>query len=382
MRDTAAEDRRPVSVHIRAEAGLLALGQTHVGVALNNSCHFYPLEGGGPPEEFEYMSTVGTVTMSAEWAAVLFEGRVQLHRVVGDPDGRHTRTFPDPEERDAVTAAHLTENFLIMGTAGGCVIYYALEDGGRPNEFRHGHGLRGLYPNPAGTRVVLMDDAGGCYLYNPVDLSMLEVPEFPKDTETVLWDRADGRVFVAAAAELTVTYSYTPAALRGPNVTRVAATPRPAGYSPMLLYDGRLTSQTASGGVVSAVLESHWALQPAPDRPVSDEEKLGQCLALGRMERAFAHASAAGTPGAWERLRRRALELLDVPLAVRVGRATADAAGVMALERLVLEEDRSLLAGHMAMHLGEYGLAQVTVLLLFLQNAHCAHFQHCNKGLC
>ena len=109
------------------------------------------------------------------------------------------------------------------------------------------------------------------------------------------------------------------------------------------------------------VLESHWAAIGAPGRPATDMEALGQCLALGRLGLAFEHASAADSPSAWARLRLRALEGLDVPLAIRVGRATRDAAGVAALERLVYEEDRGLLAGYVAVQLGEYGLAQVRV---------------------
>ena len=357
----AVEDRRAAGVQIRAEAALLALGRTHVCVALNNSCHFYPLEGGGEPEEVEYMSTVGAVAMNRDSAAVLFEGRVQLHRVVGDPDGRHTRTFPDPEDRDVVTAARLTEDFLILGTAGGCIAYHALADGGRPNEYRHSHGVRLLFPSPTGTRAVVVDDAGACYLYNPVDLSMLEVSDFPKDAEALLWDLADFRVFAAVGADTVVTYAHTPAGLRGPAVVRVGTTPRQSGYSPILLHDGRLTWQTPSGGVLPTVLESHWAAIGVPGRLVTAQEALGQCLALGRLDRAFEHARAADSPAAWARLRLRALEGLDVPLAIRVSRATRDAAGVAALEKLVYEEDRSLLAGYVAVQLGDYGLAQVRV---------------------
>ena len=356
----AVEDRRAAGVQIRAEAALLALGRTHVCVALNNSCHFYPLEGGGA-EEVEYMSTVGAVAMNRDSAAVLFEGRVQLHRVAGDPDGRHTRTFPDPDERDVVTAARLTEDFLILGTAGGCIAYHALADGGRPNEYRHGHGVRMLFPSPTGTRAVVLDDAGGCHLYNPVDLSMLEVSDFPKDIETVLWDLADVRVFAVVGADAVATYAHAPAGLRGAAVARVGTTARQSGYSPILLHDGRLTWQTPSGGIVPTVLESHWAAVGAPGRPATPIEALGQCLALGRLGRAFEHAAAADSPAAWARLRLRALEGLDVPLAIRVGRATRDAAEVAALEKLMYEEDRSLLAGYVAVQLGEYGLAQVRV---------------------
>jgi hypothetical protein len=88
---------------MRSEASIIALGKTHLGMGLNNVGLFYPCDGkaaaagggaaaaGPAPEEVEYVSTIRSLSMNQSMAAVLCEGRVQLHRVAGDADGRHTQ---------------------------------------------------------------------------------------------------------------------------------------------------------------------------------------------------------------------------------------------------------------------------------------------------
>ena len=56
------------------------------------------------------------------------------------------------------------------------------------NEFRHVVGIRGIYPDPTGTRVVLVDDKSDGLLYNPINDAILEVPNFSPSTNGVLWE--------------------------------------------------------------------------------------------------------------------------------------------------------------------------------------------------
>lgn len=56
------------------------------------------------------------------------------------------------------------------------------------NEFRHVVAIRGVYPDAAGTRVVLIDDKSDGLLYNPVNDATLEIPNFSPSTLGVLWE--------------------------------------------------------------------------------------------------------------------------------------------------------------------------------------------------
>ncbi len=62
----------------RSEASHLGLGRRHVAVAINNTCVFYPLAGGGggagaeaaAGAEVEYVSSVEALSLNSTFAAV------------------------------------------------------------------------------------------------------------------------------------------------------------------------------------------------------------------------------------------------------------------------------------------------------------------------
>lgn len=61
---------------------------------------------------------------------------------------------------------------------------------------------------------------------------------------------------------------------------------------------------------------------------------------------------------------RKAMEVLDVQMAVHVYRQLGDAGMVMGLERIAYVEDKNLLAGHVALLFGNYQTAQVRSCLV------------------
>lgn len=71
------------------EPGFLALGPYHLAAGMNNRVWFYDLTRPRPgPEkqpllirDREYLGAVVSMTMNAEYASVLYDGKVQLHMV-------------------------------------------------------------------------------------------------------------------------------------------------------------------------------------------------------------------------------------------------------------------------------------------------------------
>jgi len=63
-----------------------------------------------------------------------------------------------------------------------------------------------------------MDNTGHGYLFNPIDDSMLSLPNFSATTEHVLWDLDDPNVFVTVDKEKMKTYLYAGLSLQGPQI--------------------------------------------------------------------------------------------------------------------------------------------------------------------
>ena len=63
-----------------------------------------------------------------------------------------------------------------------------MEDWQVVNEFRHICGIRKIFADGSGTRLVFIDDKTDCYVYNPVNDNIVEVPEFSASTHGVLWE--------------------------------------------------------------------------------------------------------------------------------------------------------------------------------------------------
>ena len=97
--------------------------------------------------------------------------------------------------------------------AGG-LYYFYMEDWNFVNEFRHVVGIKKIFPDHSGTRVIFIDDKCDGYVYNPVSQSamvfhtktsadanfmlsvhwlqvndnLVEIPQFSATTRGALWE--------------------------------------------------------------------------------------------------------------------------------------------------------------------------------------------------
>jgi len=363
------------------EPAFVALGPKHCAVGMNNRVWFYSCVTPGSCElvnEQEYVGSVEVVSLNATHASVLIEGRVYLHSI--EPKGPgvapETMIFPEKEDERSISCATIAGIFLIYAHSNGHLQYYSLADGTEVNEFRHTAGLRAIYPNHAGTRVVMVDQIGGAYLYNPVNDDCLAVPDVPGSIEKVVWDAADATVFVISDGTSLFPYVYTQVAVGGSMVRRLGnlslgtngellidpvATPIPHGHSIVMLYDGSICTQTPSGVISTqgARLKSHDNLLRVPGDPADREQQCFlQNLSLNRFVAAFKVAVALDSKEVWMALGRRALECLDIASAMKAYRQVPSPGMVQFLERASLIEDRQLLSGHIALVFGLFKDAQ------------------------
>lgn len=336
----------------------------------------------------------------------------------GDARGLQRRFDAGPEPEDRITSLALAEHFLVLGTDRGQLALFSLANWGwivqgadrRPASSRD-RPIRTIVPNAAGTRFIYTD-ATGAYLHDPLAERLddrpesldddLPLPDFPLSKGArphILWDQTDPHVFMVHGGGQLHGYAYVARSTRGPHVTKLGAIETgpvdggvriqpmaydfPAGFVPLVSRSGRLLSLSApasSSASLSAsrrppVLKTFLApvyqclleCEPhlAADKGSTPDGALlqaafNQSLALVRLQDAWRAALRLGDDArqAWLALGNKAVEMLDIGLAVRVYRRLGDAGMVLGLEPLLAVEDPRLLAGHAALLFGRHDEAE------------------------
>lgn len=364
-------------VHTAIEPSFVALGPFHLCVGMNNRVWFYDLtamtqDSGTAPrliKDKEFLGTITSMKLNADYASILHEGKIQLHLLEPSENGNEnceSKVFPDSPGQDHTITCHvLTNDFLIYTTDMGDLFYFFIEDWKTVVEFRHSVGIRAIYPDLSGTKIVLYDAKSEGYLFNPVSNDLIKVPEFPQSCQGVLWDiwPPDKNVFVAFDDKSIVTYVYVPESVHGTVIERVGVTRLPANQVPLLLNSGVLVVQTVGGKLIQMVLSTHTfqeggSATNAGLQPADIEVLLKKHLMLRRFKEAWKWCQLLNKKENWIMLADAALKSLDIDTALQVYRHIKNVAMVWSLEDIQNVEERKLLAGHVAMYLSLFDLAQ------------------------
>ena len=147
----------------------------------------------------------------------------------------------------------------------------------------------------------------------------------------------------------------------GTHIELVGKTKIPPSQVPLILYNGEVTLQTTSGKTVSQVLASH-EMEPNIHDYSHDQLRsaLQKNIALRRFKDASAICQVLNNRQDWITLGKACMFCLNLELAIRVYRQLGDVGMVWSLQSLEDIEDPLLLAGHLAMFLSEFTLAQVS----------------------
>ncbi|GBG32352.1 WD repeat-containing protein 19 [Hondaea fermentalgiana] len=375
----------PIRVPTSVEPAFVALGGEHVVVGMNNRAWFYRFQNNEDPNqtdvlvnEVEYLASVDKICLNDQFSAALCGGRIHLQPIEASNEVEN-QVFPAPECGEATCMA-MTPSFLIYATTDGTLQFFSLADGQAiaPSELRHAHPIRAIYPNAAGTRIVFIDQTGSGFLYNPIDSQVCEVPDLNADTVRIIWDGLDPFVFVASTSHELSTYTYSPLTINGPEVTKVGplevqesgdviteplSTQLPSGFVALTSFAGIVTCQMPNAQLNRVMLGSHEALHSMEHTSESNRAKFEQSLALRKLQEAWHMALLLESRPMWLALSGRAMEEMNIDMAIRVWRQLGDAGMVMALERIKFVEDKHLLAGHIAALFGDYSQAQELYLL-------------------
>lgn len=79
----------PVVIQLETEPSFIAVGPYHLAVGLNNRAWIYDLTRSQPYtedaplmlKEMQYLGGITSMKLNAEYASVLYEGKIQMHMV-------------------------------------------------------------------------------------------------------------------------------------------------------------------------------------------------------------------------------------------------------------------------------------------------------------
>lgn len=399
---------RPIDITLKLEPSMIALGSKYIAAGMNNRVYFHKISSNSSTVlEQEYISTIHDIKLNDLYCAVMTDSKALLHAIDPSLSGVHEnakiqgmKSFPLREEGSSskITCIALTDDFLYYGTAGGTVeIFYlgewTLLSG---SELRLKNGIRAIYPNMLGTRVVVIDTLGQVFLYNPVqgggiNQSIIMFDLVPSVVVTVVWDSKDKNVVMLFDGKFIHTYVYTETSVKGSILVKlgpmiVAADGKIelqpdkveliAGNTPLVSIDGILTCQS-SAGPLSTIVHPYFdhidddvtSAGRSTKHPKSNEHasagekqllinKFCQSLALCKLDLAWSVALVLDRRQFYLALSGKAMELLDIDLACKVYRQLGDAGKVIALQDLLNIEDKLLLSGHIALLFDNYSVAQ------------------------
>ena len=374
-----------ITVAADIEPSFLALGPFHLALGMNNRAWFYLLGETNVEllRDREYLGTVADMQLNADYCAVRYEGKIQLHVLESEgvvTEERESKIFPETGKSDVISCMALTSDFLVWGTDMGSIGIFFLEDWSLVSEFKHITGIKEMVAESSGTKVAFIDSKNQGYVYNPNTEAVVAIRDMPETTKALMWDQcpSDRDILVSHDGSLLTTFILDMDSVAGPSVSQLGTTKIPQGQHPVLLFNGELSLQTQSGKLVKLVLSTHDIPNNVGDfKPDEMRELLRKNLALGRFSNGWAICEILAEPEAWETLAKAALEKLEVDFAVRVYRNLKDVSKVWSLEETRDIEDRKLLSGHLAMMLGDYQLAQD----LYLQSSSPVEALHMRRDL-
>ncbi|NXX60947.1 WDR19 protein, partial [Scopus umbretta] len=337
------ERELPVTVSVEVEPSFVAIGVYHLAVGMNNRAWFYALGENNVKKlkDVEYLGTVASMHLNSDYAAALFEGKVQLHMIESEgldaQEERETRLFPADDDKYRILCHALTSDFLIYGTDTGVIHYFYIEDWQYVNEYRHPVSVRKIFPDPNGTRLAFIDDKSDGFVYCPVNDTLYEIPNFSPTIKGILWENwpMDKGVFVAFDDDKVYTYVFHKGAIQGSKIILAGGTEVPFSHKPLLLYNGELTCQTQSGKTNNIYLSTHSFLGNLKDLgPNELTQMLTQTLMLKRFSEAWEVCRLLNDQSGWNELAKACLHHMEVDFAIRVYRTFGNAGMVMSLEQI------------------------------------------------
>ena len=265
---------------------------------------------------------------------------------------------------------------IIFCTSTGKIKFFNIQDLSFATnlEFQHNCSIHQIYPNNTGTRVVYVDEKNNGFLFNPASYDLTLFPDFPSNVQTIMWDQSEKNLILIFDGNNFHTYVYAHLTIRGPMLMKlgpleidesggVSMNPQlfslpEKDYVPIMSCRGEIKCHSTLKGGIQAMTSTMLYLENNDFNQDKVDEYFTQNLALNRLGYAWRAALIINKKEYWLALGNKALQLMDIDMAIRVYRQLGDAGMVMSMEKLVYVEDKNLLSGHILLLFMDYDIAQ------------------------
>lgn len=170
-------------ITLEIEPSFIAIGPAHLACGMNNHIWLYDL-GQSPNDnalllgDREYMAEIKECRLNGLYCAVLCGGQIMLHSIeTQNPatKGKEPQLFPSNihgMQESIITSLELTTNFLIFSTDLGNLLYFSLDAWMSVIKYRHAVGIKRIYVDGEGTKLLFIDDHNQGYIYYPVSVGL------------------------------------------------------------------------------------------------------------------------------------------------------------------------------------------------------------------
>ncbi|KAL3267293.1 hypothetical protein HHI36_011424 [Cryptolaemus montrouzieri] len=363
----------PIPITLEIEPSFIGVGTYHLAVGMNNRIWFYDLTKPQPGVEDsplllkdrQYLGGVDSIKMNAEYAAVFYEDKIQLHMIEhpeADQEEKESLIFPNDNRDDNITCYVITADFLIYGTDSGDIIYFCLEEWNHANEHKHSISITHLFVDITGTRVAFFDVKSLGYIYNAVSDKSIIIPDLPNKITGVTWDSnmADRDVFIVFNENEVFTYVYVQYSIYDSYVKKVGHTALVSKQIPLLMACGEVLAATSGGQLTQIQLNTHNTILRAnvENNLKTWETYYNKQLALNRFNSAYNSCELIKSKELWSKLAEECMKHLEIALALKIYKKLEDVSMVCSLKNIREIEDIKLICGYVSMFLGDFDRAQ------------------------
>lgn len=246
-------------------------------------------------------------------------------------------------QESVITCLVLTGDFLIFATDLGNLVYFSLENWTSVIKYRHTMGIKKLFADVEGTKLVFIDDHNQGHVYSPANEDIVLIPHFPKTIVGVLWDYAKPTTFIAYDDKVCLTYVYVKHSIDGKVVEKIGETSLVSDQHPLMLFDGDLSLGSSSGKLSSITLSTHMY-----SGVIEPNIHVDNLIRLRKFTDAWELCKMIDSKEMWTKLGSAAISDLDIQFAIKVYRRIGNAAMVYSLEEILHIEDINYVAGYCA----------------------------------
>ena len=407
-------------IQLDIEPTLISICNNYLAACMNNKAYFYELNTYSSnfeiiKEKEDYRSIIKCMFMNDQYAAILFtDNRAILERILDDQYSEDLNEHANGQDKKqssyfqvdtklSIVCIELTSNFFIWCTDTGIIELFSVEDWTIVYIYSHLTPIKQICSDFLGLRILLVDERNEAFVFdatneqatpieirkkeedNNVDeldnlsINYEELPtdrivvgqrnynqSFPFQFTRLFWDVNDHSMFGVVDRKQILIYYYVSKSVQGSFVQFIGKSNLEDNINAQLICDGFIYYQTSTGHMSFSQLDTHNYSKVLSRSKNSDknssssnqESVFHNLLKLRRISDCWLMCRTINKIEFWLQFVDCCLHDLNIDEAIRVSRYIGHAGLVWSLKSIEQIEEWNLLAGHLAMYLQWFDLAE------------------------